>query len=44
MSLDTIRERTGFDMDLSHAVEARPLEEVVLKIFLDKVGPARIMI
>ena len=44
MRLDTIRERTGFDMDLSHAVETRHPEEVMLKIFLDKVGPARIMI
>ncbi|BDF66164.1 hypothetical protein CE91St43_01360 [Oscillospiraceae bacterium] len=37
-------ERTSFDMGLSRAVEARPLEEVVQKILLDKVGPARIMI
>lgn len=31
-------------MGLSRAVEAHPLEEVVLKILLDKVGLARIMI
>lgn len=44
VSLETIRERTGFEMDLSRAVEARAPEEDVLKILLEKVDPMRIMV
>ena len=44
VSLDTIRERTGFDMDLSRAVEAEPPEEAVLEVLLQKVDPMRIMV
>ena len=44
VSLDTIRERTGFAMDLSRAVEAQPPEDAVLEILLKKVDPMRIMI
>lgn len=41
VSLDTIRERTGFEMDLSRAVESKPPEEEELWILLNKVDPMR---
>lgn len=44
VKLETIRERTGFPMDLSRATEAMPPEESVLKILLHKVDPMRIMV
>ena len=44
VSLDEIRARTGFEMDLSRAVEAKPPEKEVLEILLTKVDPARIMV
>lgn len=44
VSLDTIRTRTGFDMDLSRAAEAAPPDEHTLNVLLNKVDPMRQMV
>ena len=44
VSLEEIRRRTGFEMDLSHAVETEPPKKEELEILLNKVDPMRIMV
>lgn len=44
VSMDTIRACTGFDMDLSRAVEAAPPDEHTLNVLLNKVDPTRQMV
>lgn len=42
-TLDMVRERTGFDMDLSRAVPTELPTEEVLKVLQEKVDPMRLM-
>lgn len=44
VSAEQIQENTGFELDLSRAVEARPPEAEVLDILIHKVDPLRLMI
>lgn len=44
VSLDEIRARTGFEMDLSRAVESRPPTADVLDILVNKIDPTHIMV
>jgi len=39
-----IQENTGFEMDLSRAVEAPPPSQEILDILLKKVDPQRLMV
>ncbi len=41
---EEVQENTGFEIDLSRAVESRPPSEEVLDILINKVDPMRIMI
>ena len=44
VSLDTIRERTGFELDMSRAVETPPPSEEVLDVLVHQVDPMRLMV
>ncbi|MDL2289136.1 CoA-transferase subunit beta [Clostridia bacterium OttesenSCG-928-F22] len=44
VTVEQILENTGFEMDVSRAVEAKPPEESVLKILREVVDPARMFI
>lgn len=44
VSKETIRERTGFEMDMSRAVEAQPPTQEALEILLQKIDPLRMMV
>ncbi|MEA4955159.1 MAG: CoA-transferase subunit beta, partial [Pseudoflavonifractor sp.] len=39
-----VQDNTGFEIDLSRAVESRPPQPDVLKVLINKVDPMRIMI